>query len=246
MKRLIIAAAAFAALGTAAQAQTVRLATEGAYAPWNFIDESGAAAGFEIDLGNEICSRAGLTCEWVITAWDTMIPNLLAGNYDVIMAGMSITEERLQSIDFSDEYYPPDPSLYAVREGAAVDFDAASGLRLGAQTGTIQEGYLQATFAGSNTIVSYATFDQAVADLIAGNLDAVLADAGYILPIVAAGQGLEIAGPEVSVGGGVGGGMRKEDDDLEAAFNAAIASMKADGSLNALITEWFDVPNTFD
>jgi len=246
MRRLIIAAAALAVLGTAAEAQTVRLATEGAYAPWNFIDEAGSPAGFEIDLGNEICSRAQLTCEWVITAWDTMIPNLLAGNFDVIMAGMSITEERLESIDFSDEYYPPDPSLYAVRDGETVDFDGPSGFRFGAQTGTIQAGYLAATFADGNTIVTYDTFDQAVADLIAGNLDAVLADGGYLLPIAAGGQGLVIAGPEVMLGGGVGAGMRKEDDDLESAFNAAIASMKEDGSLNALITEWFDVPNTFD
>ena len=111
MKKLIlVAAAALIALTGAASAQTVRLGTEGAYAPWNFLDDAGKVAGYEIDLGNELCSRAGLTCEWVVNEWDSIIPNLQAGNYDAIMAGMSITDERKETIDFSDNYFPPDPS----------------------------------------------------------------------------------------------------------------------------------------
>src|SRR5690606_7680132 len=104
MNKIMLAAAAVLALGTPALAQeTVRIATEGAYAPWNFLSDSGAPAGYEIDLGNALCEQAALNCEWVVNDWDSIIPNLLAGNYDLIMAGMSITEERLQTIDFSDE-----------------------------------------------------------------------------------------------------------------------------------------------
>lgn len=247
MKRVLIAAAATAVMATAANAQTVRIATEGAYAPWNFVDEDGNPAGFEIDLGTEICARAELECEFVLTAWDTMIPNLLAGNYDVIMAGMSITEERMESINFSEEYYPPDPSLFATPAGADVDFDAMTGLRIGAQAATIQLGYVEANFAEGNTILSYETFDQAVADLAAGNLDVVLADGGYIQPIVdASGGAMVIAGPPVMIGGGVGAGIRKEDADLLETFSTVIAEMKADGSLNELIVEWFEIPNTFE
>jgi polar amino acid transport system substrate-binding protein len=246
MKRVLIAAAALALLATAANAQTVRLATEGAYAPWNFVDNNGAPAGFEIDLGNAICARAELECEWVLTAWDTMIPNLIAGNYDVIMAGMSITEERMQSIAFSEEYYPPDPSRFAMAAGAAIDFEAMTGLRIGAQAATIQLAYAQENFAAGNTILSYETFDQAVADLAAGNLDLVLADGGYIEPIVAATPALALGGPEVMIGGGVGAGIRKEDAALLATFSREIAEMKADGTLNLLIVQWFENPNTFD
>src|SRR5690606_4534255 len=134
MNKLLLTAAALLALGTTVQAQeTVRIATEGAYAPWNFLNDAGEPAGFEIDLGNAICEQAGLSCEWVINDWDSIIPNLLAGNYDVIMAGMSITEERRQSIDFSQNYFPPDPSKYVAAAGANLDFANLSGVRVGVQ-----------------------------------------------------------------------------------------------------------------
>jgi polar amino acid transport system substrate-binding protein len=74
----------------------VRIGTEGAYPPFNFINDANELDGFEIELGNELCKRAGLTCEWVINDWDTIIPNLVGGNYDTIMAGMNATEARAQ------------------------------------------------------------------------------------------------------------------------------------------------------
>ena len=247
MKKLMIAAAALAALSTGAMAQeTVRIGTEGAYAPWNYMNEAGKVDGFEVALGNEICKRAELTCEFVVNEWDTIIPNLVAGNYDVIMAGMSITDERKQTIDFSDNYYPPDPSRYAIRGGENVNFAEMSGMKIGVQGATIQADYANQNFAGKNTILSYETADQSIADLSAGNVDMVLADGGYLEPIVAASNGsLEITGPAVMIGGGVGAGMRKDDTDLQAKFDTVIGEMKADGSLNAMITEWFENPNTF-
>src|SRR5690349_13953291 len=124
MKRLLIAAAALAMLIGGANAQQVRIASEGAYAPWNFIDEAtGQLAGFEIDLGNELCKRAQMDCVWIQNAWDSMIPNLNAGNYDAIMAGMSITDERKQSIDFTQNYKPPTPSTFIVQSSSTATFD---------------------------------------------------------------------------------------------------------------------------
>ena len=241
MNKLIMAAAAAVLVLTgAASAQTVRLGTEGAYAPWNFLDDNGNVAGFEIDLGNELCNRASLTCEWVVNEWDTIIPNLQAGNYDAIMAGMSITDERKQSIDFSDNYFPPDPSRYVSAAGKTFDFDNLSGLKIGAQGATIQHAFVQENFAANNTIQSYETADQAMADLLAGNLDVILADGAYLEPIVAGNSAIELVGPEVLIGGGVGIGLRKQDDDLEGKLNSAIAEMKKDGSLDELIAKWFE------
>ncbi len=247
MKKVLLAAVMTAALITpAAAADVVRLGTEGAYAPWNYINEAGKIDGFEIELGGELCTRAGLTCEWVANEWDTIIPNLLAGNYDAIMAGMSITDERMQTIDFSQNYYPPDPSKFAIQGGTSVDFDALKGYKIGVQGATIQAAYAEETFGADNTILSFETADQSIADLSAGNVDVVLADGGYVDPIVAASNGvLEIAGPNVMIGKGVGIGLRKDDDELEAKFNDAITAMKADGTLNKLIVKWFEVPNTF-
>jgi polar amino acid transport system substrate-binding protein len=243
MQKLVLAAAAVTALAmfaTGANAQAVRIATEGAYAPWNFLDDAGKPAGFEIDLGNEICKRAALECTFQVNEWDSIIPNLVAGNYDVIMAGMSITDERKQTIDFSDNYFPPDPSKYMVRAGTTLDFAALSGKSIGVQGATIQAAYAQENFGANNTIKAFETADQALADLNAGNVDVILADGSYISEIIAGSAGsLEIIGPDVVIGGGVGAGLRKDDDELEAKFSATIGEMKKDGSLDALIIKWF-------
>lgn len=245
-KSILLAATLVVGLAGAAQAQTVRIGTEGAYAPWNYVDDNGKLAGFEIDLGSVLCEKAGLTCEFVQNEWDTIIPNLLAGNYDVIMAAMTITDERMQTIDFSDDYYPPEPSMFAVVGGTMVDLDTLKGAKIGAQGATIQADYAAETFGADNTILTYETADQAMADLAAGNLDIVFADGGYLKPIVSASDnGLEFVGPGVSIGGGIGLGFRKEDADLRAKFDAAIGAMKADGSLNAMIAEAFDDPALF-
>jgi polar amino acid transport system substrate-binding protein len=239
-KLILVAAAAVLAFTGAASAQTVRLGTEGAYAPWNFLDDSGQPAGYEIELGNDLCARAGLTCEWVINEWDSMIPNLQAGNYDAIMAGMSITEERQQTIDFTQEYFPPDPSKFITASGTEIDVDNPSGIRIGVQGATIQAAYAEANFADDNTILSFETADQALADLNAGNVDAILADGAYIDELIASSGGsLKTVGGELEIGGGVGVGLRKADDELEQKLNDAITAAKADGTVDELIAKWF-------
>jgi polar amino acid transport system substrate-binding protein len=242
VKKLIIAAAATLALAATAQAQeTVRIATEGAYAPWNFLNDAGQPAGFEIDLGNAMCAQANLTCEWIINDWDSIIPNLLAGNYDAIMAGMSITEERLATIDFTQNYFPPDPSKFVAAAGESLDFAALSGARIGVQGGTIQASYAEANLADGNTIVSFGTADQAMADLAAGNLDTILADGAYLEPVVAASGGaIEFVGEDVLIGGGVGAGVRKDEAELKTKLDDALTALKKDGTVDKLIAQWFE------
>ena len=241
MKHLILAAAALLALSAGAQAKdTVRLGPEGAYPPYNYVDEAGKLGGFDIDVGNEICKRAGLTCEWVVNEWDTIIPNLIAGNYDAILAGMSITDERKKTIAFTQDYFPPDPSAFVAATGKNLDLENPSGLRFGAQGATIQAAWLEQNVKANNTVLSYETPDQALADLNAGNLDAILADKSYLQETVAGSSGaLELTGPEIEIGGGVGIGMRQADTELTAKFDAALTAMKADGTLDALITLYF-------
>ena len=116
MKKLVLSTAALDAFerghgaGLPRTLKTIRMGTEGAYPPWNFINDAGEVDGFERELGDELCKRAELTCEWVTNEWDSIIPNLVSGNYDVIIAGMSITEERDEVIDFTQNYTQPDPS----------------------------------------------------------------------------------------------------------------------------------------
>jgi len=242
MKKMVlsVALAALFAAGSSFAAD-VRIGTEGAYAPWNFMDDDGKLAGYEVALGNELCSRAGMSCEFVINEWDSIIPNLIAGNYDIIMAGMSVTDERKQTIAFSADYYPPDPSKFAGAANLDVDFDNLQGLKIGAQGATIQAAYLEETLAEGNTILSYETPDQSVADLVAGNIDLLLADNSFLDPVVeGSGGAIAFVGPDVAIGGGVAIGMRQGEDDLSGKLNAALESMKADGSLDKLIMEYFE------
>jgi len=240
MKKLLLAAAALMALSGAANAQAIRIGTEAAYAPWNFLDDAGKPAGFDVDVGTDLCKRAGLECTFVANEWDTIIPNLVAGNYDAIIAAMSITDERRQTIDFSEPYYPPDPSRFVTNAGVNLDFGALKGAKIGVQSGTIQAAYAEANLKDGNTLQSYATYDQAMADLAAGNLDTVLADGPYLDPIVAASNGaIVLAGPEVSIGEGYGIGLRKGDTELKSKLDAALEASKADGTLDALIAKWF-------
>ncbi|MDO5622217.1 MAG: transporter substrate-binding domain-containing protein [Paracoccus sp. (in: a-proteobacteria)] len=234
MKKLLLATAALALGAVAATAAPVRMGTEGAYPPYNFINDAGQVDGFEIELGNELCKRAALECVWVKNDWDSIIPNLVSGNYDTIMAGMNISPEREEVIAFSEAYTPPPPSAYA-----ALTADANIDGIVAAQVNTIQASYVAETGA---TMLEFATGEESIAAVRNGEADAVFADKDFLAPFVneASEPLVWVEGKDtVVVGKGIAVGMRKSDTDLKAKFDTAIAEMKADGSLNALITKWF-------
>ena len=234
MKALLLGAAALAITASTAFGAghgTVRMGTEGAYPPWNFINDNGEIDGFERELGDELCARAELTCEWVTNEWDSIIPNLVSGNYDTIIAGMSVTAERDEVIDFTQPYTPPDPSTYAALDAGV---DLAGGV-IAAQTGTIQAGFVAESGA---VLVEFATPDETIAAVVNGEADAVLADDSFVQTAIDANADLMVVGDPVALGGGVGMGVRESDGELKAKFDAAIQSMKDDGTLNALIAKW--------
>ena len=243
MKTILLATTALAlTAGTAfadAHMKTVRLGTEGAYPPYNFLDDNGEVAGFERELGDELCVRAELTCEWVTNDWDSIIPNLVSGNYDVIIAGMSITDERDEVIDFSDPYTQPDPSAFIAMSD---DMDMSNAV-IAAQSGTIQASHI-ASMDGA-TLVEFATPEETIAAVKNGEADAVLADKAFLEPIAEAEADLSIVGDDVLLGGGIGLGIRESDGELREKFNAAIQSMKDDGTLNELIVKHLPGSATF-
>lgn len=241
MKKIILSTAALALTSSMAFADAhsvVRMGTEGAYAPWNFLNDAGEVDGFERELGDELCARAELTCEWVTNEWDSIIPNLVSGNYDTIIAGMSITDERDEIIDFTQEYTPADPSAYLA---LSADTEVEGGV-IAAQTGTIQ-----ASFVADQgwTVVEFATPEETIAAVRAGEADAVLADKSFLVGAMDGSEDLVMLEREEMIGGGVGMGLRESDEELRMAFDAAITSMKEDGSLNTLIEKW-EVASTFE
>jgi polar amino acid transport system substrate-binding protein len=236
MKKLILATTALVMTAgfAIAQSQTVvRMGTEGGYPPYNFLNDAGQVDGFEREMGDELCHRAELTCEWVTNEWDSIIPNLVSGNYDTIAAGMSITPERDAVIDFTQDYFPPTASSYIA---TSADVDVNSGV-VAAQAATIQAGHVATTGAA---LLEFATPEETVAAVRAGEADAVIADRDYLVPIVEASNGeLMFVGEDVALGDGIGMGLRESDTELREKFDAAITSMKEDGSLNALLIKWF-------
>ncbi|WP_226779204.1 transporter substrate-binding domain-containing protein [Oceaniglobus trochenteri] len=237
MKTLILTTAALAlSAGMAmadAHSKTIRMGTEGAYPPYNFINDAGEVDGFERELGDEMCARAELTCEWVTNEWDSIIPNLVSSNYDTIIAGMSITDERDEVIDFTQNYLPPDPSAFLALDGVTMDDVTV----IAAQTGTIQAAHV-ASMEGKQ-LVEFATPDETVAAVRNGEADAVLADKAFLEPIGTESSDVALMGDDVMLGGGIGLGLRESDTELKETFDAVITEMKGDGSLNTMIKKWF-------
>ncbi len=214
--------------------EVVRMGTEGAYPPYNFINDKGEVDGFERELGDELCRRADLECVWVTNEWDSIIPNLLEGKYDTIMAGMSITDERDEVIDFTQPYIPPSPSVYVALVGAG---DEAVAGRVAAQVATIQADYLSESGA---TLVEYELAEDVFSAVLRGEADATLVDIGFAHEYMTkSGEGLAIVGPQVMLDAGTGIGVRETDGALKDKLARAIDAMKQDGSLNALIEKWF-------
>ena len=229
---LLLAAALMPLLAACRGADAVAIATVGNYHPFDFINDEGEIDGLERDLGDELCRRADLECEWVLNEWETMIPDLVAEEFDAILAGMSITAIREELIDFTEAYYPPTPSVYVA--GAGAGDEAAQGT-IGVTANTIYSDYF--TELGRPFVSLDGSID-AVDAVLNGKVDAVLVDHGYGVEKLAEYEGqLAIVGPSILLDRGLGIGVRK-DSDLKGSLNEALESMKADGSLNALIIKW--------
>jgi arginine/ornithine transport system substrate-binding protein len=247
---LVIAAAAFVMLAGGASAgemKKVKIGTEGAYPPFNSIDSNGQLVGFDIDIGKALCKVANFECEFVVQDWDGIIPGLIAKKYDAIVASMSITDKRKEVVDFTEKYYQT-PARFVAAKGAGFDIspDGLKGKVIGVQRATTHENFLRAKFPGAD-VRAYATQDEANADLVSGRLDLVMADSVVLLEgflKTDAGQGFEFVGPGYIDpkyhGVGVGIAVRKGDDELRQAFNAAIDKIRADGTYKAINAKYFD------
>ena len=234
--KLALAAAVLASIcvSCGADSDAVKMGTEGAYPPYNYIDDDGEVAGFERELGDELCRRANLECTWVTNKWDDIIPNLVAGNYDTILAGMSITNERDEVIDFTQSYLPPSPSVYVALAGAGNEVVAG---RVAAQAATIQADFLSQSDA---MLREYELAEEVFVAVRSGEADATLVDLEFAREQIALSDDqLAIVGPREMLASGVGIGVRETDAALKEKFNQAIDAMKEDGSLNALIGQWF-------
>jgi len=245
----------------------IKIGTEGAYPPWNGTNAAGELEGAEIDLAADLCARMNAECELVAQDWDGIIPALQNGKYDAIIAGMSITAERMEVINFSQGYANEPASfsvlksspLAALGSSGKVNMDALNdtssalldslketlnGHTVGVQGSTTHENFVKQVLGDSVTMKSYDTQQNMELDLAAGRIDAALCDQGSMEAFMATdgGQNVAFIGPGLGggpFGGGVGVGLRKADTDLLEMINKAIDEARADGTLAEHFSTWF-------
>lgn len=227
-----------------AEINHVKMGTEGAYPPFNNINEEGKLVGFDIEIGNALCDAMDVTCEWVTSDWDGIIPALLAKKFDTIMASMSITEERKEKIAFTDKYYTS-PVRFIRRKGTNASPEDTAGVVVGVQSATVSENLVRGRFPEAE-VKTYAEQEQANLDLASGRVDLVAADAFVLMDFVEseAGNDVEFVGPsytdEEYLGEGIGIGVRKEDEELRAMLNDAIKQIREDGTYQKINAKYFD------
>ncbi|OWV71210.1 ABC transporter substrate-binding protein [Rhizobium sp. R339] len=249
--------------------KTLTIASEGASPPWNAITSEGQLAGFDIDVGRDLCRRMKIECTFVPQDWDGIIPALTVGKFDAIMSGMAITEKRKKSIAFSKPYaggfnqlvMRKDLDLPPTNTSAALDLTtidsekrakieelrtALNGRTLGVLRSSNSEAVLNELFGKVATIRSYDSQDNMHLDLVAERIDGGLADYFTWKAFLDSKDGgiATLYGPQLSGGlwgPGVGVGLRQDDRELVAAFDSAIDAATRDGTLRRLSEQWFKI-----
>ena len=266
---VLILAALSVGSGAVAQAKdwkSVTVVTEGAYEPWNLTNPDGTVGGFEPEMLKDLCTRMKIECKVVTSDFDSAIPSLQAGKYDVIMDALSITDDRKKVIAFTEPYAATpavfvadkngplakapgsDTTIKLDNDGKTPTMDdlrkAFKGKTIGIQSATVYTPFVTNNFKDVATIREYKTSPEHDLDLVAGRIDLAFDDATYFTAAFAKADNKDLVYTGPQIGGNVWGpgeafGIRQSDTDLIAMFNKALAEAKADGTLKKLSMKWF-------
>jgi len=230
-----------------ADSMKIRMGSEGAYPPFNYIDKDGKLGGFDIEIGDALCQKMKADCEWVTSDWDGMIPALLAKKFDAIVASMSITEERKRKVAFSNKYYTT-PVRFARTKGMSIEITEQDleNKVVGVQSSTVAENFLRGRYGKIVEVKAYATQDEANMDMLSGRVDLLLADSFVLGEFLNSedGKTIEFVGPAFTdktyLGEGIGIAVRKEDTALREKLNAAIRQIREDGTYARINAKFFN------
>lgn len=247
---MLTTALALAGIGLAAplaQAETLRIATEGAYEPFNFVDSAGELQGFDVDIAKALCAEMEVECEITAQAWDGMIPGLNAGRYDAIVASMSITPERLEAVNFTQPYYQAGAVLVAPADSDIMpEPEAMEGKLIGVQRASTYANLMEQRFTGAEVRL-YDTVENHNLDLTAGRIDGVIAQRIFMSNWLETdeGEGYEIKGEAMLdtdiLGLGAGIAVRKEDTELLERLDAALTTIMENGTYDEINDRYFSV-----
>lgn len=220
--------------------QTLRIATESSFKPFSYVGTSGELSGFEIDLANALCAKMDAVCQINAYDWDSLIPSLNAGRFDAVMAGMSVTDERQQVVDFSEPYFNNTLVLVAKKD-EPITIDTLDGKTVATQQATVSASYLE-NHHPQATVKAYDKQDNAYLDLAAGRVDAMLSDVVPMNDWLASeqGQAFEIKGVPIDIDDKVAIAIKKGDMQTKTRFDTALAELKASGEYDAIVAKYFD------
>ncbi|WP_230659119.1 transporter substrate-binding domain-containing protein [Psychrobacter sp. I-STPA10] len=223
-----------------AETQHLRIATEGAYPPFNFTNPDGTLGGFDVEVAKALCTQMQADCEIVAQDWDGIIPGLLAKKYDAVVAGMSITDERLEKVDFTEPYFA-NTMVWLAKKDSNFDPNNISGKSLGGQRSTTPGTYLQDNYEGKNDnhVNLYDSYDNAYLDLKSGRSDAVLAEKVSAKDWLKTNPDFIIVGDEIDNNDNIAIAVRK-GDGLKAEFDKALTAIRENGELAKLEQASFD------
>ncbi len=229
-----------------ADTKTLTFATEATYPPFEFVDNSGKIQGFDIDIAKALCSEMKTQCTFVNQPWDSLIPSLKLGKFDAVIGAMQITEARKKVVDFTNPYYTPTASFVAKNNSTlSITADGLKGKTIGVQGGTTMEQYLQGVYGNAITVKSYASIQDAFLDLTSGRVDAVFGDTPIIVDWLKkhGDTQFKLVGQTISdshyFGIGDGIAIRKGNSELLNALNKALSDIKANGTYDKIIQQYF-------
>ncbi|MGE8154756.1 ABC transporter substrate-binding protein [Pseudomonas vancouverensis] len=231
------------------ESKVVRIGIEPSYPPFSYKTSDGGTAGFDYDMGNALCAEMKVKCVWVEQEFDGLIPSLKVRKIDAILSSMLITSERLKSVDFTQQYYRSMPARLAMKQGSVINDPLVDlkGKKVGVQQGTTNDRFASDVLVPAGVeVVRYGSQGQLFLDLVAGRLDAGLADIVNIYEgflNTDAGKGYTVVGPDFDdpkyFGDGNGIAVRKGDKAMQEQFNSAIAAVNANGTCKRLQEKYF-------
>jgi polar amino acid transport system substrate-binding protein len=231
--------AMFGIAGAQAQDLSIKVATEGAYPPFNAKDASGELVGFDVEIAKALCDEMKAKCEIVAQDWDGIIPGLVAKKYDAIVASMSITDERKAMVDFTDRYYSNYLRIVAKKDSGVTSADDLKGKTVGAQRATVAATWAEDKLGRGSTVKLYDTQTAAYSDLEAGRLDALLSDVYPAYDWLKDKPDFQFVGENIDINDVIGIAVRKGDDKLREALNSALKTIRENGVYAKINEKYF-------
>ncbi|WP_315928175.1 transporter substrate-binding domain-containing protein [Mesorhizobium sp. SP-1A] len=269
---VLVAAFQFVVAAGAAQADPIRIGTEGGYRPWNFVNDKGELDGFEIDLAKTLCKRMNAECTFLQNSWDGLVPGLDAGRYDVLFSGFAMTAARAEKVDMAGPYATLAMAFYTVADSPLANVEAKppvsfdrdpaaaeaaiaemrkhlSGQSIGVSASGLSARFVETYFKDAADVRQYRRLDEIDIDVASGRVAAGLTQLSYATEMIGRNKDVsyKLIGPAFEggmLGQGVGALVAKGNHEMQAKFQTAIDAAIADGTVRDLSHKWFNADMT--